>query len=68
MPDDPAPQPPRFLTTGQVFQLKQAALSVAKTLERHPVKEWNAGERHLYKRCVDLLAVIVDGSGDAEGD
>lgn len=59
----PEPEQPRHLTTGQLFQLQGAATSVVMTLDRVRKKDWTADERHLHKRCVELLAVIVSAGG-----
>jgi hypothetical protein len=39
--------------------LQRAAGSIVATLGRVKKKDWTDGERHLYKRCEETLAVIV---------
>lgn len=56
---EPVPEQPRWLTTGQLFVLERAARAVVDTLDRVKKRDWTAGERHLRKRCEELLAVIV---------
>ena len=53
------PEQPLHLTTAQLFQLQQASAAVVATLNRAKRKDWTAGEKHLHKRCKELLAVIV---------
>ena len=59
MPERPEPEQPRHVTTGQLFLLQKSAAAVVATLNRAKRKDWTAGEKHLYKRCKELLAVIV---------
>jgi len=64
MPDgEPEPEQPQHVTTGQLFQLQGAARAIVLSLSRVSQKDWTAGEGHLYKRCVELLAVIVKANG-----
>lgn len=59
----PAPEAPRHLTTGQLYQLHHAARAVVLSLSKVKRKDWTAGERHLHKRCQELLAMIVQPNG-----